>query len=124
MLKQKKFISIFVFIFFILIGAADFPIYNLNKQYDIMLTIVILLSTIVLYYALGIFEKIVLNDVKIKYIIILNLGLILLSMMCRYLLEFGEVSNTYNFTVPNMILHIFITVVISSFSWYVFKINK
>lgn len=31
---------------------------------------------------------------------------ILAGMGCRYLLEFGEVSNTYNFTVPNMIVHV------------------
>ena len=24
-------------------------------------------------------------------------------MVCRYFIEFGEVSNTYNFTVPNIL---------------------
>ena len=35
----------------------------------------------------------------------------------RYLLEFGEVSNSYNFTVPNMLLHIGVTVTLSTLSW-------
>lgn len=118
---NKKFILIFVFIFFVLIGAAGFPIYNLNKQYSFMNTILILISTVMLYYSLGIYEKIVLTNVNIKYIIPLNLGIIVLSMICRYLLEFGEVSNTYNFTIPNIALHIFATIVISSFSWYISK---
>lgn len=118
---NKKFILIFVFIFFVLIGAAGFPIYNLNKQYSFMNTILILISTVMLYYSLGIYEKIVLTNVNIKYIITLNLGIIVLSMICRYLLEFGEVSNTYNFTIPNITLHIFATIVISSFSWYISK---
>ncbi len=118
---NKKFILIFVFIFFVLIGAAGFPIYNLNKQYSFMNTILILISTVMLYYSLGIYEKIVLTNVNIKYIIPLNLGIIVLSMICRYLLEFGEVSNTYNFTIPNITLHIFATIVISSFSWYISK---
>lgn len=118
---NKKFILIFVFIFFVLIGAAGFPIYNLNKQYSFMNTILILISTVMLYYSLGIYEKIVLTNVNIKYIITLNLGIIVLSMICRYLLEFGEVSNTYNFTIPNIALHIFATIVISSFSWYISK---
>lgn len=110
-----------MFIFFVLIGAAGFPIYNLNKQYSFMNTILILISTVMLYYSLGIYEKIVLTNVNIKYIIPLNLGIIVLSMICRYLLEFGEVSNTYNFTIPNIALHIFATIVISSFSWYISK---
>ena len=121
---NKRFILIFVFIFFVLIGAAGFPIYNLNKQYGVMNTILIFISTVVFYYSLGVYEKIVLTNVKIKYIIVLNLGLIVLSMMCRYLLEFGEVSNTYNFTVPNILLHIFTTIVISSFSWYISKTER
>lgn len=121
---NKKFILIFVFIFFVLIGAAGFPIYNLNKQYSFMNTILILISTVMLYYSLGIYEKIVLTNVNIKYIIPLNLGIIVLSMICRYLLEFGEVSNTYNFTIPNITLHIFATIVISSFSWYISKLQR
>ena len=42
---------------------------------------------------------------------------ILVGMGCRYLLEFGEVSNTYNFTAPNMIIHILTVLVFCLASW-------
>ena len=31
-----------------------------------------------------------------------------IGMLCRYFLEFGEVSNTYNFTVFNIVVYLFI----------------
>lgn len=60
---------------------------------------------------------------KLCHILLLNLLLVLLSMGSRYLLEFGEVSNTYNFTLPNMILHILVTVTLSTLSW-VWTVSK
>ena len=33
----------------------------------------------------------------------------LIGFLCRYFLEYGEVSNTYNFTLPNIALHLLIT---------------
>ncbi len=43
---------------------------------------------------------------------------ILVGMGCRYLLEFGEVSNTYNFTVPNMIVHVLLINILCLACWY------
>jgi hypothetical protein len=39
-------------------------------------------------------------------------------MGCRYLLEFGEVSNTYNFTVPNMIVHVLLINILCLACWH------
>ena len=39
-------------------------------------------------------------------------------MGCRYLLEFGEVSNTYNFTAPNIIIHVLLTNILCLVCWY------
>ena len=54
---------------------------------------------------------------KLHQVALLHLGMILLSMLFRYLLEFGEVSNTYNFTAPNIALHIVATLTISMVSY-------
>lgn len=35
------------------------------------------------------------------------MGFTAIGMICRYLLEFGEVSNTYNFTVVNIVVYLF-----------------
>lgn len=43
---------------------------------------------------------------------------ILAGMGGRYLLEFGEVSNTYNFTAPNMTVHVLLTNILSLVCWY------
>ena len=39
-----------------------------------------------------------------------NLGAALAGLVCRFLLEFGEVSNAVNFTVPNVLLHLLLAV--------------
>ena len=43
---------------------------------------------------------------------------IAIGLVCRYLLEFGEVSNTYNFTLPNTLLHIGIFLFLSMLVWF------
>ena len=37
-------------------------------------------------------------------------GAALAGLVCRFLLEFGEVSNAVNFTVPNVLLHLLLAV--------------
>lgn len=105
-------------LFFVLLGGAAFPIYNLNKEWSTTLTLSILVSAIGYSGMLGVTEFALFPKARVYHIIPLNLGLTLLSMGCRYLLEFGEVSNTYNFTLPNMILHIAAVLIISTGFWH------
>ena len=115
--RHKKLFTAMTLIFFVLLGGAAFPIYNLTKEWSITLTLSILVSAIGYSGMLGVTEIALFPNAKIYHIIPLNLVLTLLSMGCRYLLEYGEVSNTYNFTVPNMILHIVAVLVISTGFW-------
>lgn len=39
-----------------------------------------------------------------------NLGAALAGLLCRFLLEYGEVSNAVNFTAPNVLLHLLLAV--------------
>ena len=114
---HRTMVIILTFIFFIIIGGCAFPIYNMNREWSTTLTISILASTIATYGFLGTVETQLFPNAKIYHIIPLNLVLILLSMVCRYFLEFGEVSNTYNFTMPNIILHVAATLIISICFW-------
>ncbi len=41
-----------------------------------------------------------------KRVYLLTLVLTVLGLVCRYLLEFGEVSNTYNFTLFNVVFYL------------------
>ena len=113
---RKLFVTI-TLVFFVFFGGATFPIYNLNKEWSTTLTLSILVSAIGYSGMLGVTEIALFPKAKLYHIIPLNLGLTLLSMGCRYLLEYGEVSNTYNFTVSNMILHVVVVLVISTGFW-------
>jgi len=118
---MKKTWCIILFALFVVISCASFPIYNFEKNYTYALTGITLYTNIICFIELGIFEKKIIKNWKIYHIVITNLGIILLGMLCRYLLEFGEVSNTYNFTLPNILLHITATFVISILSYLLAK---
>lgn len=104
--------------FFVFVGACCFPIYNLSREWSFMLTCYIVFAGVSLYSVLGASEVTMFPKCGIQHILPLNLLLVLLGMGARYLLEYGEVSNTYNFTLPNMLLHIVVTVTLSSLSWF------
>lgn len=115
--KHPKASAAITLVFFVLVGACCFPIYNLNREWPFILTCCILFTTVSLYITLGGAEVHLFPQCGIQHILPLNLLLVLLGMGARYLLEFGEISNTYNFTIPNMLLHISVTVTLSSLSW-------
>ena len=105
--KHSRLVAVLTFAFFVLVGACNFP----------TLTLIIVFVGLSLYTSLGTAEAAMLPHYGIQHILPLNLLLVLLGMGARYLLEFGEVSNSYNFTVPNMLLHIGVTVTLSTLSW-------
>ena len=104
-------------VFCFVLGACAFPIYNLSREWPSTLTLSIIFNGVLMYTLLGTTEASLLPNWTGWQILLLNIGLVLLSMAGRYLLEFGEVSNTYNFTISNMLLHISVTVALSTFSW-------
>ena len=122
--KHPKASAVITFIFFFVLGACGFPIYNLSREWPSTLTLSIIFNGVLTYTALGTAEAAMLPKCKGWHILLLNIALILLSMGGRYLLEFGEVSNTYNFTIPNMLLHISVTVTLSSLSWLWVKTER
>ena len=69
---------------------------------------IILLSVFLFYTELGMLQAALFPKGSAGFGALLNLGLAVLGLIFRYLLEFGEVSNTYNFTAPNVVLHLFI----------------
>lgn len=106
-----------LFVLIVLTAGCAFPFYNVTKSFGKMIVGMNLLMNISCYAALGALERPILKKWKGYYVALLNLGLILLSMLFRYLLEFGEVSNTYNFTGPNIALHIAAAFTISMVSY-------
>lgn len=102
---------------FVIVSCTEFPIYDFGKHYTYFQTGLLLFLNVICYLELGIFEKYRLKLTKVSHAMLLNLGVILAGMVCRYLLEWGRVSNTYNFTIPNVILHIAVTFTIGTLSY-------
>ena len=122
--RHRTLFIIMSLVFFVVLGAAAFPIYNLNKEWSTTLTLSILVSAVGYSGVLGVVEIALFPKAKTYNIILLNFVLTLLSMGARYLLEYGEVSNTYNFTIPNMILHIVAVLIISTGFWSNARTNE
>lgn len=117
----KASVKLILWLLFIIISGAAFPIYNFGKHFSYALTGLMLWLNIACYIELGKFEKYILKMTNIYYVILANFGVILLGMLCRYLLEFGEVSNTYNFTIQNILVHVIATLTISMVSYFASK---
>ena len=117
MKHKKQILRIALWVVFLLVACCAFPIYNFTKSFGIPIMGINLFLNIACYYELGKYEKMTFTEWKIGKIALLNLGVILLGMVLRYFLEFGEVSNIYNFTGPNIALHIAAAFTISMVSY-------
>ena len=103
--------------FLVFINCCGFPILNLNKQWPLMMTA----TQIYVVFAGALFSGAILAGLcsKKKFVVVaaVDFAAITIGLVCRYLLEFGEVSNTYNFTFPNTLLHIGIFLFLSMLIW-------
>lgn len=83
-------------------GCFMFPFNRMMKSY----TDPIFYTVIVAYGIIGLFFVGLLRKKSIK-VYLLTLLFTAIGMVLRYLLEFGEVSNTVNFTIHNILLSLF-----------------
>ena len=120
MKKMKRSSKILLCLLFLVISCCTFPIYNFTKDFGKSIVASNLILNVLCYYELGKYEKLMLKDWKIGKVLLVNMGVILLGMVMRFFLEFGEVSNTYNFTVPNIAIHITPALAISFVTYLTF----
>ena len=110
--------------FLVFINCCGFPILNLNKKWPLMITatqIYVVSAGALLSGAIlaGLFPK-----RKFAVVAAVDFAAITIGLACRYLLELGEVSNTYNFTLPNTLLHIGIFLAISMLVWLTSEMKR
>ena len=117
MKNMKRSSQILLWLLFLVISCCTFPIYNFTKDFGKSIVASNLILNVLCYYELGKYEKLMLKGWKIGKVLLVNMGVILLGMVMRFFLEFGEVSNTYNFTGPNIAIHITSAFVISFVSY-------
>ena len=120
---SKKISVIIVLLFGVFFGCFCFPVYNFTQGVPNGIRWTGVVVTTIAYYDIGIpmaslfpYKK---GSAVKSTLAVLGLNSITLAvgMGCRYLLEFGEVSNTYNFTAPNIAFHFFVVNAICLFSW-------
>lgn len=112
--KKQKIIKIILFAYIVLMGCCDFPFQSEQVPLDITRLYLIAAP----YLMIGLTFAYI--DVKKgKEVYISTLIFTAVGMVCRYFLEFGEVSNTYNFTLLNVLSFIAIVPVGTLFIYYI-----
>lgn len=100
------------------VNCFGFPVYNWNKEWPLALTALYLFLTPCYAAAAGAFLAKLFPGKGLRYIVILTGALASVGLACRFFLEFGEVSNTYNFTLPNILFHLAVFLGVLLLSWY------
>ena len=93
----------------IFFGCFCFPFVNLTKilsDTQKQISIINLFICLVAYAEVGLLSGYLVDKKKIGVVLLVNVAHIIAGMICRYFLEFGEVSNIYNFTFANIAIHI------------------
>jgi hypothetical protein len=99
--KQPFIMKLFLFGYIAFAGCFMFPIQSEPFPLDVGN----LYSLLLAYGIIGLGFAGLYGKKREKQVYFLTLPLTLTGMICRYLLEFGEVSNTYNFTLFNIITY-------------------
>ena len=94
-------------------GCFGFPIHNFTtgRRFG---SWYLLLMLCIGYFEIGQLLGVLYSRNKVWRSAALALGMTLLGLACRFLMEFGEVSNTCNFTPPNVALHLFVVVALTT----------
>ena len=93
----------------IFFGCFCFPFVNLTKilsDTQKQISILNLFICLVAYAEVGLLSGYLFDKKKIGVVLLVNVAHIIAGMICRDFLEFGEVSNIYNFTFANIGIHI------------------
>ena len=120
-LNNKKILHILIGVFAVFMNCCGFPFYNFIKNFGLGMDIISMIVSFECFFLTGGMLRYALNDKEYAKVFILTIVYALLGMACRYLLEFGEVSNTYNFTAGNIAFHMFIGVIVTYIGWFWYK---
>lgn len=116
--EHKKTLMVGILIMSIFINGGFFPIINFNPNNPVDLGIQMKLIVIVMAFSfhkyIGSLEAILCEKWSVISVGIFNVSIALCGLGCRYLLEFGEISNTYNFTIVNVLFQVIILATIST----------
>lgn len=113
--KNRKLSWIFFIAYIAIIGCAGFPLF---PQYTGYSNIIIQLGNAVYITPLmfvALFGKG--KEIQVYSVSVISL---LLGMICRYFIEFGEVSNSVNFTTANIVSFLAVLPLIYTLTYYLY----
>ncbi len=117
LVNKKRKLSWTIFITYIAIfGCAAFPLF---PQYTAYSNIILHLTNAV-YVIPSVFISLLGKGQTIKVYSISFISL-LIGMICRYFIEFGEVSNSVNFTATNIVLFLEILPLVYMATYYLYS---
>ncbi len=124
---KKKTITVLIVLGAIVINAGFFPLINFNQQNPVEINMVMkfvtLLMAVGVHSELGLIESKIYSKWSFLSIGAYNIFLVAAGLLGRYLLEFGEISNTYNFTWYNILFQIAVLSLVST-GTYLYNIKK
>lgn len=101
---HPKVFKLFIFGYIVFAGCFIFPLWSERFPFYFMKGYLVVTSYGIIALALtGIW-----GSNKENSVYFLTGVLTIIGLLCRYFLEFGEHSNTYNFTLINIVLYILI----------------
>lgn len=112
-LEHRKLFLIIDDIFLIFIGCFAFPVYNFSNEAPEISRWINVFVALTAYYEIGLVQGVLFESKGLGKSIYTTLSMTLLGLLCRFYLEYGEVSNTWNFIWPNITLHLFVAVVVT-----------
>lgn len=115
---QKPLVYVLILGFVVFVNCFGFPVYNLTKEWSFWITVQYLFLVPVCAVAAGGFFASIFPAKSSRFILLLTTALTCAGLGCRFLLEFGEVSNTYNFTAANILLHMLVFVGLTFLAWF------
>lgn len=121
MIKNRKPLLFCIVFLAIIVNLGFFPIINFNPENPVNLgffKLVIITMAVIFSVYLGTFEAFFFPKWSILRSFLLNVAISLCGLCCRYILEFGEISNTYNFTLANVLFQVMFFSCIATLSNY------
>lgn len=102
-------VNALIYCYIVFAGCVVFPLGNSRNSPDLMKAYLVLAS----YGTIGATLAIRYGPGRGKRVWGITLVLTMAGLICRYLLEYGEVSNTLNFTVPGVLSYLLLIPVLT-----------
>ena len=115
--KHRKIVIIISFLSIICLQCCVFPAINRSHQVSNTLVLINFIIAVGVCKCTGELEAVFFKTWTWQQVLPLNFILAFLGMGARYLLEYGEVSNIYNFTSRNVLCHMVLMGLWSTVFW-------